>query len=361
MAQWDTAERVKGLLARFIETHRASWRGGRPMLSLAAGRDGRVLLSIGIGEASDGTRPSGETLYRIGSISKQMTAAAVLRAIEGGATTGGAGRVLSFDTDVADVFDAARNWRSLKGGPITVRRLLTMTSNLPNYTRRPPSGADPWGGIAAPRLLDELAKLAPRGWPGDFEYSNTNYFLLASLLDRVGAPSAGHAAAMAALFDRAGMTNTFVTDGDHPARGLALPHYTRRPAFAEPDWLKGSADVVSSANDLFRWNSALFSGRVVGRPMLEQMLAEGARVSPTTYYGMGWFMAEQGESTVFSHTGSVPGYSSVNMVVTKRNPASWIAASWLAVSILVNVDSLDDIDELAAEVAELLAAGSSPD
>ena len=93
---------------------------------------------------------------------------------------------------MAAIFNGVEKWTAADEPAITVRSLLNMTSNLPNFTRRPPPDVDPWGAVAAPHLLEALKKLSPTGWPNSFEYSNTSYFLLAHVLEAVsiaGRPS----------------------------------------------------------------------------------------------------------------------------------------------------------------------------
>jgi CubicO group peptidase (beta-lactamase class C family) len=222
-----------------------------------------------------------------------------------------------------------------------------MTSNLPNFTRRPPPNVDPWGAVAAPRLLDELKKLSPHGWPDSFEYSNTSYFLVAQIIEAVGradhVPIGSYRDAIrAAVIDKAGMTQTGFAGAYAPGSDLAQPHYRRRPAFAKPDWLNGSGDMASNVVDLFAWNKALMAGRVIGAASRAAMFSDAARVGPVTYYGMGWFVAHENGWDRYSHSGSVPGFTSYNAI--HKRPTS---ASWLSVTLLTNSDGIEGLDELA--------------
>ena len=95
-----------------------------------------------------------------------------------------------------------------------------MTSNLPNFTRRPPEGLDPWGTVAPGELLAALKAFRPRGWPGSFEYSNTSYFILSEVAGHLRLPDGRetgglHAFLRSDLLPRAGLTETgFAGDRD---------------------------------------------------------------------------------------------------------------------------------------------------
>jgi D-alanyl-D-alanine carboxypeptidase len=352
---WSAAKesQAKDLIARFLRPGPGQFPSRAPALSIAVGIDGKLAMADGFGEAASGTPATARTVYRIGSLTKQFTAAATLKLIEDGARAPASGALLTLDMQVTDILGEAARWTQPDQKPITIRSLLTMTSNLPNFTRRPPANLDPWGAIAAPKLLDEVRQLAPSGWPSSFEYSNTNYFLLSAIIDAAqprdaGSPRGYDGVLRQLIFATAGMTATgFYGDGSAGA-AMAQPIYRRKPAFAEPDWLRGSGDMVSTALDLFAWNSGLLAGRVIAANSVEQMLAESARVTPTDYYGMGWFIAPFGDWTLYSHTGSVPGFTCFNAI--SRDAAR---VHWASVTLLTNMDGVLELDGLADELLRL--------
>lgn len=344
--------RAEGLVARFLKLKAAEWPAHDVALSVAMVADGELVLAQATGDERPGIPATVETRYKIGSIAKQMTAAVVLDLIEKGAGRAGAeSETVGLDTPITSIIEGAREWSPKEGPPITIRRLLTMTSNLPSFTRRPPKGTNPWGSVGAPELLGALKRLPPTGWPNTFEYSNTNYFLLAEIIDRLvdsgETVPKGHAASMRSLFSRVGMSRTDLA-GAVPEGGLATPHYHRKPAFAEPDWLKGSADVVSTVIDLQRWNKALMEHRVLSPTMRHEMFADAARVGPVQWYGMGWFISHPEGRDEYLHTGTVPGYTAVNLIVQTKD-----RLHWCSVSIMTNIDGVDALDELATDLADL--------
>jgi CubicO group peptidase (beta-lactamase class C family) len=354
-ADWTASQAVRAdaAVAQFLRTERRDGKLPPPSLALAVGIDGTLVFAKGFGHAGPGIPATARTVYHIGSLTKQFTAAGVLRLIEDGARAPLSGRALGLTTPMREIFEGVQNWTAKDEPPVTIRSLLNMTSNLPNFTRRPPPGVDPWGAVAAPRLLDALKGFAPRGWPHSFEYSNTSYFLLGQIIERTQAVEREKAASYrdylrAALFDPAGMAHTgFV--GQYPAGAqLALPHYRRRPAFSQPDWLNGSGDMASNVLDLFAWNTALMSGRILRPAARAAMFADGGRVDPMTYYGMGWFIEHGDGWDAYSHSGSVPGYTAYNAIVVRPE-----TSSWMSVTLLTNSDGIDGLDQLADDLFDI--------
>lgn len=350
-SRWDErkAERVDALMApyhAFVKPRALP----SPAVSVAVGVDGQLVFAKGYGEARDGVPATADTVYHIGSITKQLTAAAVLRLIEDKKTVPLSAKAVGLETAVRHCIDGVDHWAITGRRPVTVGMLLSMTSNLGNFTRRPPESADPWGMIDAAQLLTEIKKLSPHGLPDTFEYSNTSYFLLAEIIEALNGrgPGGYRDHLRKAVFERVGMTRTgFI--GDYPAGStVARPAHRRRPAFMERDWLKGSADVASTVVDVFAWNKALMEGRVLGREMRDTMFSDAARVGPYEWYGMGWFVEHRPGFDRYYHSGQIPGFTAYNLI--KKYPGR---QSWVSVTVLASSDGVADLDQLAETLAEL--------
>lgn len=373
----DKAQRIDQLVQRFREL-KSDGDATLLTLSLSIGVDGTLTMAKGYG-ASDGRNATEHTLYDIGSVTKQFTAAAILELIHNGATAVRTQAKISMNTKLADVFGNSSYWAAQPW--LTVGRLLSMTSNLPNFTRWPPSDTNPWEPISAQHLFDTIEQLTPPAAPSDdFEYSNTNYFLLAEMMEQVltpgeQTPEPYHEFLRKRIFQPAGMLSTsFIGDKDgdsdppdpfaplarsQPVSAtlddqgavLASPDYRhrRRPPFTHPDWLKGSGDVVSSALDLFAWNRALMSSTIVPSEVRDQMFADTSRVSPLIYYCRGWFCEHKEDRDVYSHSGAVPGYTSYNIIIRLKDGGKWIC-----ISLLSNCDQLDGLDDLAEDMADIV-------
>jgi D-alanyl-D-alanine carboxypeptidase len=342
------AAQIDALVAKFMQP-----RPGKvtpTALSIAVGIDGALVLAKGFGAARIGVPADGRTVYHIGSLTKQFTAAAVLKLIETGMRTPIGGKPLTLDTPLRDIFDGVERWAAADEPPVLLHSLLTMTSNLPNFTKHPPPEEDPWGAVEAERLFAALKRQAPHGWPNTFEYSNTGYFVLAHAIAAVLAANGAAQASTrdyvrAALLRPAGLIHTGFVGEKPTGSELATPHYHRRPAFQQPHWLDGCGDMASSAIDIFAWNKALMEGRVLSASSRAAMFSDAARVDPLTYYGMGWFVGHDGSADSYHHSGSVPGFTSYNAIVRRRDGGRWIS-----VTLLTNSDGVEGLEQLADDI-----------
>lgn len=307
-------------------------------------------------DAAPGVPATVHTVYQVGSLAKQFTAAGVLDLIAQRATLRN-GTPLSLDLAVSRIFSGVEHWPDRAADPtkqpVTLRSLLTMTSNLPNFTQRPPASTDPWGSISAPDLLAEIKRFNPSGWPNTFEYSNTSYFLLAEVMEEAvlpgqPGPTTHHAYLRDVIFPRANLVETGFVGEEQQGRTFAVPINRRAPVFDKPDWLKGSADIASSVADLAAWNAALMDGRVLPDALRVEMLSDGARVTPDTYYGMGWFIEHRPDGELYSHSGLVPGFTSFNVIATDKD-----RSEWTAVTILINTDVPDGMEALARDLLHI--------
>ena len=353
----DKAAKADDLVTRFLARIDASGDSlPEASLALAIGSRQALVLAKGYGEAAPGVPATPHTVYHVGSLAKQFTAAAVLDLIARGATLRDGTR-LTLDLALADIFDGVEHWPGLGAGdglqPVTLRSLLTMTSNLPNFTRLPPASTNPWGRIAAPELLSELKKLKPWGWPNTFEYSNTSYFLLAEAIEEAivpgeRQPKAHRAYLRHTIFPRAGLAETGFVGDYAPDATVARAIHRKTPIFDQPDWLKGSADVASTAADLYAWNTAFMEGRLLPPEQAALMVSDGARVAPELYYGMGWFVEHRSDHDVFSHSGRVPGYTSYSLIAAETGKSAWTS-----ITLLVNTDVVEGLDVLAEDLLRL--------
>lgn len=342
---WTPAksDKVNDLVGLFLKRHGPlPQQRPPPAMSVGVAVNGALVVADGWGDARPGVKADANTVYRIGSLTKQFTAAAVLGLIDRDQRSA---MPLTLDRPLRELLDGVEDWEFAGAPPLTVRTLLTMTSNLPSYTRAPPASADPWGAIPADKLLSEVKKLRPTAWPNSFAYSNTSYFLLAEIIEMhsgaEGVRGNYRDYLRRTLFEPAGMTSTGF--GDTSGVGvIAMPHYRRPPTFVQPNWLKGSGDMTSNVVDLFQWDKALMEGRVVATNVRDLMFAPHAAVSPRLSYGMGFYVEHPEHLDIYSHSGTVPGYTAFNVIVRERGKPDWIS-----VSILTNSDGVEDLQRLA--------------
>jgi CubicO group peptidase (beta-lactamase class C family) len=253
-----------------------------PGLALTIVRDGKIVLAKGYGRCSlvSEERVGPDTLFAIGSVTKQFTCACILLLAEDGK--------LSVEDRVAKYYpDLTR------ANDISLYDLMTHTSGYPDYY--PLDFVD--RRIRKPIALDQLlAEYA--GGKLDFEpgtrwsYSNTGYILLGRVIEKVSKEP------MRQFLDRRilkplGMKHSVFEPNSEGAR-LAHGHTSfalgpAEPASREADgWLHAAGGLWSSVSDLARWDLALMEGKVL-KPESYRLLTTRRKLQSgkTKDYGCG--------------------------------------------------------------------------
>lgn len=221
------------------------------------------------------------TKFQLASVSKQFTAFAVMLLYKRG--------LLNYSNEISKYFP---------GFPypgITIRDLLTHRSGLPNYMyfsekywperKKYMSNED---------LLKMLIKYKPEAHfrPGQkFEYSNTGYALLALIVEKVSHKSFPEFLEKE-IFGALGMENTFLlTRGRlRSDSALAIGYYSHK-RIAEDSFMNGvygDKGVISNAEDLLKWDRALYNGKLLGKKLLREAFVASDTSRHHRNYGYGW-------------------------------------------------------------------------
>ena len=275
-----------------------------PGVSLAVVQDGRVVKqqAYGFADLEQKVPVTPDTVFEIGSITKQFVAAALMTLVEQGAIDldQPASRYLS---------DLPPAWHE-----VTVRQLLTHTSGIPDFEEilgygayRTPTTAQQLLAVAAAKPMDFA--------PGtQWHYSNTGYYLLGLIIEKVsGAPYLSLIEKN--ILARAGMTRTRssvpteVIAGRASGYALEDDRLVNRDAI-QPTAVGAAGDLVSTTGDLVQWNAMLDAQSVLTTESYAQTwtnhaLADG---SPSGY-GFGWFVSPVRGHRVQEHSGGTAGFS----------------------------------------------------
>ncbi|KAF1692705.1 serine hydrolase domain-containing protein [Pseudoxanthomonas koreensis] len=313
--------------------------GQVPGASVLVLRDGSPLLSRGYGLADleAGTAATPATNYRLASVTKQFTAAAIL---------------LLAEDDRLSLDDPVRRWLpSLPAAAdaVTLRQLLSHTSGLVDYEDHIPGGFE--GQLYDADVL-RILEGQDRTYfaPGSaYRYSNSGYALLALV---VGEASGSDFATFLheRIFVPLGMRDTVahqdgVDEVAHRAYGHSLVdgHWTRTDQ-SQTSAVLGDGGIYSSIDDLARWDAALYDARLLSDKSRALMFAPATTTSETdvAHYGFGWRL--QDDRTW--HSGESIGFR--NVIV--RWPGER-----LTVVVLSNRDAPEPY-RLALEIARLFQA-----
>lgn len=314
-------------------------KSGAPSVSVAVVQDGKLVYAQPFGmmdiaksrEANLGTR------YAIGSVSKEFTAAALLKLQEEGG--------LSLDDKVSKYYPNLR-----RADEITIRQLLSHTSGYEDYAPQDyiiPEWTEP---ITPAAILDRWAMKPLNFEPGTkWQYSNTGYVLAGSIFEKVAhQPLVAYLDAW--IFKPLGMTSAGDWKIGDPENAVAYTRFAAGPPRAvkreAPHWYFAAGELAMTPSDLAKWDIAflekkLLSARSYGEFTREVMLANGNH----THYALGLSVGEMSSIPMLSHSGEVSGFLSSNMIFPTRNAA---------VVVLSNEDGVNLVGAVARQVAATL-------
>lgn len=267
-------------------------------------KDGKVVKSRAYGWANVelGVPATTNSVFEIGSVSKQFTATALLMLVEGGRLS----LDDRIDTYIADLPEA---WR-----PATLRQLLQHTSGIPDMEAI--FGYESYRNIYTPRQIIEIANSRPMDFkPGEgWSYSNTGYYLAAMVLEKVSGKTYGQFL-KERIFQPLGMAHTQESDPTDLIRNRAAGYrvlesgqWEVRDAM-QPTACLGAGTLVSTLEDMAKWDAAITQHRLLKPATQEIMFTEGRTTKGPTGYGMGWFISPWRGNPSYEHSGGTAGFS----------------------------------------------------
>jgi CubicO group peptidase (beta-lactamase class C family) len=258
------------------------------------------------------------SVFELASVSKQFTAMGIMILKDR--------KLLSYENNIKKYFP------QLPYDNITIRNLLTHTSGIPSYEDQFEKN---WDRKKIAYNKDIIEMLVQRHdtlffKPGTkWQYSNTGYALLASIIEKVSGMSYNDFMAIN-IFQPLGMNHTYIYNSrrttnkfpDNYALGFVYSDSLKKyilpdelPAYSMVyylDGIVGDGCVNSTTGDLFKWDRALYSNKLVSKATLDEMLSPLVRTSPTdstSFYGFGVNVQPKSDKgKVISHGGSWPGY-----------------------------------------------------
>jgi len=291
----------------------AALSAGGPGMAALVGLDGAIEFEgyHGLANAQHEVPVTADTPFRIASLTKPFTAAAVLALAE-------AGR-LDLDDPVSKHLPGYPN-----GDAITLHHLLTHSAGIPNYTAKPEfleRASLPW----TPEEIAALFKDEPLEFePGErYSYSNSGYYLLGQIVEEVTGKSF-EAYLSKRFFEPLDMRHS----GMHDPRAIlpqAAQGYTIETGALKnaQEWhtpnAGGAGGMYSTVRDLHRWVNALFQEDLLTGESLEGVF-EGVfmgGVPPEGLpdglpaYGHGWVITEHRGLSMLNHMGGLPGFTSI--------------------------------------------------
>lgn len=266
-------------------------------------QDGKVVLNKGYGLADreDKLPITDDTLFDIGSVTKQFTAAAIMRLVQSGK--------LTTSMTINDFFEDVPEDKQ----KITIHQLLTHSSGIANGM-----GARDFDHVSTDEFFARLFATPLYFKPGEgYAYSNSGYSFLAYIVEQVSGQSYD-AFMKESIFLPAGMHHTgylYENLASLPAAtgylfgevssGSTRDRYVEDGKIAWP--LKGNGGILSTMNDMYLWSKALQSEAVLSAKYRDQLFMPHMAEDDegTSHYGYGWAVMQTPRETRFiGHNGS---------------------------------------------------------
>ena len=317
-------------------------------LSLGIARRGTTLMLRGYGyrNVARHARADGYTIYRIGSITKQFTAAAIMQEVDRG------------DISLEAPVGSYGPHMSGAAASVEVWQTLAQVSGLPSYSDVDASLRDQLEDVdPSPEQLWKLVANKPLLFPtgAAWDYSNTNYLLLGMALERVTAKPYARLVQQRFCVPLHLFSTRF---GDAVnAQNVATGYTWRNAIVATPvraglsDFAYAAGGLTSNAVDLLQWLEALRSGRVVS-PSAFQRMATSARLPDGrhTGYGFGFFVRDWYGRRTIEHGGNIDGFTADEALVLDDG---------LEVTLLSNRDGISLVP-LAKSIVAILDPPRDP-
>jgi D-alanyl-D-alanine carboxypeptidase len=245
-----------------------------------------------------------EMVFRIGSLTKQFTAAGIMILVDAGK--------LSLKDDLRKWVPAYPDHKAT----ITIENLLTHTSGVPSYTDQPGFRDRARDDLTHEQLLAIFNDLPLEFPPGTkWKYSNSGYYLLGLVIEKVAGQSYAQFVAER-IFKPLGMQHTRYGDRD-PVLPGGLRGYDRQgkkigpadPISMKPPFAAGA--LISSVDDLALWDRAIAQGKLLKKASWQRVFTPmKLRNGEPTRYGFGWGVSDYAGHPAQSHGGGIPGFAS---------------------------------------------------
>lgn len=286
-----------------------------------------------------------DTVFDIGSTSKQFTAAAIILLAQDGK--------LSLDDDIRKYVPEIPDY----GTTITIRQILHHTSGLRDFVTLLMFADVDFDDVSTPaQALSMLSRQKALNYkPGtQYLYSNSGYFIAGLIVERVSGQSLRQFAQQR-IFAPLGMRNTYYKD-DHaelvPKRASGYQeNESGGYRLSQPNWEQvGDGGIVTTVSDLLSWQRNFVNPKVGGAEFVAEMLRTGVLADGQTLnYASGLMVDDHNGLQIIHHGGSWGGYRAEIVRFPGQN---------LSISTLCNSSNID-ASALAIEIADVWLAGSA--
>jgi len=255
-----------------------------------------------------------DMIFRLGSMTKQYTAIAILQLVE-------QGKVKLSDSIQVYVKDFPH-----KPYPVTIENVLNQTSGIINFMEM--TNVDPKKELdnytpaqGVDYFKDEPLKFKPGS---QFEYSNSNFFLLGYIIELVSGQTYGDYVEQH-IIKQAGLKHTYYLNS-----GKAIPNMaTGYSRFDKKHWedaelqnvtmMYATGGLAANVDDVWQWHQALAKGKLINLPLLDKAYTAYQPETGPAQYGYGWFIKELDVLKTVEHSGSTDGYQTNELYIPEKD------------------------------------------
>ena len=272
-----------------------------PGVSVLVSQNGDIIYQKGFGYADIEKKipVTPDTKFKIGSISKQFTAVAILKLQEEGK--------IKIEDKISKYIPGFP-----RGNEVTIYQLLTHTSGIHDYSVQP--NLDMTKPVTHQALLDIIKQLPYDFNPGErYLYNNSGFVILGYIVAQLSGKTLS-AYLNETFFKPLGMNNTGINETNivlnNEAHGYSMNgEAVKKADFQEMSWALGVGSIYSTTKDLYKWNEAIYNGKVLSNATLKKaftqtVLNSGGKVD----YGFGWFLSTNRGLEFIQHSGVSNGF-----------------------------------------------------
>ncbi len=278
-------------------------------------KNGKIIYQKAFGQADleQNVPASLNSVFRIGSITKQFTAVAILQLYEKGLL------------DLHDEIQKHIPNYPVQAGRITIENLLTHSSGIPNLTEQKDLEIKP-GPYTAEELID-LFKTKPLAFsPGDkYRYSNSGYILLGYIIEQLSGKSYADYVG-SNIFEKSGMTNSYYDNSSQIIRNRAHgynlddTYNVVNAPYINTTFPYSAGGLLMTVEDYFKWHQALLTNKLIKRESMQKALTPFELNDGTsTEYGYGWAFGNLLGSETIEHGGMTNGFSCKEIYLPKED------------------------------------------
>lgn len=263
--------------------------------------------AIGYANMELGVEMKPEHVFRIGSITKQFTAVAIMQLEEQGK--------LSIQDPITKFIPDYPS----QGKTITVEHLLTHTSGIKSYTNMEVFESMFRKDLSPMEIVDVFKDEPMEFAPGEqFNYNNSGYILLGVIIEKVSGLSYADYIQQH-IFDQVGMQNSYYGNFGQIIPNRAAGYQGRKENYQNADYLSmtlpyAAGSLLSNVDDLHKWIQAIHAHKLVSKKSLEKAFSPYKLTSGEfSQYGYGWGLGNMYDHPVIEHGGGINGFLTASM------------------------------------------------